>query len=174
MSTYEIKTHRSRAERKESVQWTLLAKEPDVAEIFNSKSTEMLTYEIKTHRIGKTYNTPHFFILNKGLNSGKPMDQPCPNCFVVTTQSSEEREQLFYLCLSLKTGQYFSYYLKGSVIPFICISDAKKVINEALQNNQEQQWQIKVEKLKKINAFEENLKQQLSAIKQLKIALLRS
>ena len=53
-------------------------------------------------------------------------------------------------------------------------SDAKKVINTALQNNQEQQWQIKVEKLKKINAFEENLKQELSAIKQLKIALLRS
>jgi hypothetical protein len=37
-----------------------------------------------------------------------------------------------------------------------------------------QQWQIKVEKLKKINAFEENLKQQLSAISQLKFALLRS
>jgi len=78
------------------------------------------------------------------------------------------------LCLSLKTGQYFSYYLKGSVISFICISDVKKVINTALQNNQEKQWQMKVEKLKKINAFEENLKQQLATIKQLKIALLRS
>ena len=44
----------------------------------------------------------------------------------------------------------------------------------ALQNNQEQQWNIKVEKLKKINVFEENLKQQLSTIAQLKIALLRS
>ena len=79
-----------------------------------------------------------------------------------------------FFCLSLKIGRFFSYYLKGSVIPFICISDAKKVINKALQNNQEQQWQIKVEKLKKINAFEENLKQQLSTISQLKIALLRS
>lgn len=48
------------------------------------------------------------------------------------------------------------------------------MINKALQNNQEQQWQIKVEKLKKINAFEANLKQQLSAISQLKIVLLRS
>jgi hypothetical protein len=134
----------------------------------------MSTYEIKTYRSGKTYNTPHFFILSKGLNSGRPMHQPCPNCFVITTAAEPIRESLFYLCLSLKTGQYFSYYLKGSVIPFICISDAKKVINTALQNNQGQQWQIKVEKLKKINAFEENLKQQLSTIKQLKIALLRS
>ena len=134
----------------------------------------MSTYEIKTHRSGRTYNTPHFFILSKGLNSGRPMYQPCPNCFVITTTSEPSRESLYYLCLSLKIGKYFSYYLKGSVIPFICISDAKKVINTALQNNQEQQWTIKVEKLKKINAFEENLKQQLTKISQLKIALLRS
>jgi len=123
--------------------------------------------------MGRTYNLPHFFILSKGLNSGRPMNQPCPNCFVITTGSKQTRESLFYLCLSLKRGKYFHYYLKGSVIPFICISDAKKVINTALQNNQEQQWKIKVEKLKKINAFEENLKQQLATIKQLKIALLR-
>ena len=134
----------------------------------------MSNFEIKTHTSGRTYNAPHFFILSKGLNSGRPMNQPCPNCFVITTNSQQTRESLFYLCLSLKTGHYLSYYLKGSVIPFIGISDAKKVINEALQNNQEQQWQIKVEKLKKINAFEENLQQQLATIKQLKIALLRS
>ena len=134
----------------------------------------MSNFEIKTHNVGRTYTKPHFFILNKGLNSGKPMEQPCPNCFVITTNSEVSRESLYYLCLSLKIGKFFGYYLKGSVIPFICISDAKNVINTALQNYQEQQWQIKVEKLKKINAFEENLKQQLSAIKQLKIALLRS
>ncbi|MDV7188459.1 hypothetical protein R3X25_14295 [Lutibacter sp. TH_r2] len=134
----------------------------------------MSTYEIKTHRSGRTYNKPHFFILCKGLNSGKPMEQPCPNCFVITTNSKVSRESLYYLCLSLKIGKFFGYYLKGSVIPFICISDAKNVINTALKNYQEQQWQIKVEKLKKINAFEANLKQQLSTIAQLKIALLRS
>jgi hypothetical protein len=134
----------------------------------------MSTFEIKTHRSGRTYNTPHFFILNKGLNSGKPMKEPCPNCFVITTHSEETRETLYYLCLYLKIGRFFVNYLKGSVIPFICISDAKKVINTALQNNQEQQWQIKVEKLKKINAFEENLKKQLKKISELKIAILKS
>ncbi|UMB60173.1 hypothetical protein MHL31_13940 [Lutibacter sp. A80] len=134
----------------------------------------MSNFEIKTHNVGRTYTKPHFFILNKGLNSGKPMEQPCPNCFVITTNSEVSRESLYYLCLSLKIGKFFGYYLKGSVIPFICISDAKNVINTALQNYQEQQWQIKVEKLKKINAFEENLKQQIQAISQLKIALLRS
>lgn len=143
----------------------------------------MSTFEIKTHRSGRTYRAERkeiaqWTILVKepadAWGNSRPMDQPCPNCFVITTALEETRESLYYLCLSLKIGQYFSYYLKGSVIPFICISDTKKVINEALQNNQKQQWQIKVEKLKKINAFEENLKLQLSTIKQLKIALLRS
>ncbi|MFT5253696.1 MAG: hypothetical protein ACI87N_002739 [Flavobacteriales bacterium] len=134
----------------------------------------MQTFEIKTHQPGRTYHKSHFFILNKGLNSGKPMNQPCPNCFVITTAAEPTRNSLYYLCLSLKIGQYFSYYLKGSVIPFICISDAKKVINSALQNYEAKQWQMKVEKLKKITVFEENLKQQLSTISKLKIALLRS
>ncbi|PHS51962.1 MAG: hypothetical protein COB01_08850 [Lutibacter sp.] len=134
----------------------------------------MSNYEIKTHRSGRTYNTPHFFILNKGLNSGKPLPEPCPNCFVVTTQSSEEREQLFYLCLSLKIGKYFSYYLKGSVIPFIGVVETRNVIKTALQNYEQQQWETKVKKLVKITAFEENLKLQLKAISELKIALLRS
>jgi hypothetical protein len=138
------------------------------------KCVAMSTFEIKTHQSGRTYNLPHFFILSKGLNSGKPLDQPCPNCFVITTTSNETRQSLYYLCLSLKIGRYFSYYLKGSVIPFICISDAKKVIHTALQNYELQQWEKKVEKLIKINQFEDNLKMQLQTIQKLKIALLTS
>lgn len=134
----------------------------------------MSTYEIKTHRTGRTYYKPHFFILNKGLNSGKPLEQSCPNCFVITTSTDEERESLFYLCLSLKYGRFFHYYLRGSVIPFICISDAKKVIQTAIQKYELEKLKPKVEKLKKIDLFEENLKLQLKHISQLKIAILRS
>ena len=143
-------------------------------EAYNFNWRTMSTYEIRTHRIGRVYNSPHFFILNKGLNSGKPLELPCPNCFVITTASKETRESLYYLCLSLKIGKYFAYYLKGSVIPFICITDTKAVFKNALQNYEQQQWKSKVEKLKKITAFEENLKLQLNAISKLKIALLRS
>jgi hypothetical protein len=133
----------------------------------------MQAFEIKTHQPGRTYATPHFFILNKGLNSGKPLENPSPNCFVITTNSKESRDSLFYLCLSLQNGKYFAYYLKGSVIPFICISDAKSVLIKALENNHQGQWAEKIEKLKKIIAFEENLKAQLQTISNLKIALLR-
>ena len=133
-----------RAERKESVQWTLLAKEPDGVRLnFNWRT--MSIYEIKTHRSGKTYRTERKEIVQWTIlvkepagawgNRAEPLNKPCPNCFVITTAAEPTRESLYYLCLLLKIGKYFSYYLKGSVIPFICISDAKKVINQALQNN---------------------------------------
>ncbi len=133
----------------------------------------MPNFEIKTHQIGRTYSGPHFFILNKGLNSGRPMPEPCPNCFVITTNSEDLRKSLFYLCLALKAGKYFSYYLKGSVIPFICIVDARAVIKNALQNKEQQVWDQKILKLQKIEAFEQNLKLQLKTISVLKMALLR-
>ena len=134
--------------------------------------TELL-YQIKTHN-GSTYSKPHFFIQNKGLNSGRALHNPIPNCFVVTTETIEQRELLFYLCFSLQIGRFFSFYIKGSVIPFITIDDARKVLNRALINYKKDQWQSKVEKLKKITDYESNLKLQLKTISDLKIAILRS
>ena len=133
----------------------------------------MSNFEIKTHKPGTTYQAPHFFILNKGNNSGKPLKNPCPNCFVITTETEELQERLFYMCLSLKTARYFKFYLKGSVIPFITINDAKKVILEALAQKSAQQWeQIRI-KLKHIEAYENNLREQLKKISEYKLALLR-
>jgi len=129
---------------------------------------------MKTNKAGKTYNQPHFFIQNKGLHSGRALNNPIPNCFVVTTETDEQRESLFYLCLSLKEGRYFNYYIKGSVIPFITIDDTRKVLNTAIRNYEQQQWELKVQKLIKITTYEENLKQQLKTIGQLKIAILRT
>ena len=48
------------------------------------------------------------------------------------------------------------------------------MVNKALLNYKKDQWQLKVEKLLKLTAYEENLKQQLKTIGQLKIAILRT
>ncbi|SFS63227.1 DUF6943 family protein [Lutibacter maritimus] len=133
-----------------------------------------LRYTIKSHKIGRTYNQPHFYIQNKGLNSGRALHKPIPNCFVVTTETEEQRKSLYYLCQTLQVGRYFKYYIIGSVIPFIRIDDTRKVLNTAIQNYKEQQWQLKIEKLKKVTAYEKNLRQQLETIGQLKLALLRT
>jgi len=132
------------------------------------------SYTIKSHKNGRAYNQPHFYIQNKGLNSGRALHNPIPNCFVVLTETHKQREALYYLCFSLQIGRYFNYYIKGSVIPFITIDDARKVLNKALLNYEKDQWQLKVEKLKKITAYEDNLKQQITTIGQLKLALLRT
>lgn len=133
----------------------------------------MLNYTIKSHKNGRTYNHPHFYIQNKGFNSGRALSDPIPNCFVVITESDEQREALFYLCFSLQIGLFFNYYIKGSVIPFITIDDTRKVLNTAILNYKKDQWKLKVEKLKKITAYEDNLKQQIKTIGQLKLVLLR-
>ncbi|MFB9270559.1 MULTISPECIES: DUF6943 family protein [Flavobacteriaceae] len=59
-------------------------------------------------------------------------------------------------------------------MPFITIDDTRKVLNTALLNYKKDHWQSKVEKLLKITAYEENLKQQINTIRQLKLALLRA
>ena len=134
----------------------------------------MLNFNIRTNKAGKTYNQPHFYIQNKGLNSGRALNNPIPNCFVVTTETEEQREALYYLCFYLQIGRYFSIFIKGSVIPFITIDDVRKVLNTALLNYKKDEWKSKVEKLKKITDYESNLKLQLKTISDLKIAILRS
>lgn len=134
----------------------------------------MLNYTMKSHKIGRTYSKPHFFIQNKGLNSGKALNDPIPNCFVVITATEGQRELLYYVCFSLQIGRYFSFYIKGSVIPFITIDDARKVLDKALLNYEKDKWELKVEKLLKITSYQENLQKQLTTIGQLKLALLRA
>ena len=136
----------------------------------------MSNFEIKTHKIGRIYHKPHFFILNKGLNSGKPMNQPCSNCFVITAASEDQIQTLFHLSLSLKIGRYFEYYLKGSVIPFITINDCFKVLKLAFSNhsNNDVELQKQLQIIMQIQEREENLKQSLEAIKELKVAFIHS
>jgi hypothetical protein len=99
------------------------------------KARVMQALTIKSHRVGTEYSQPHLFILNKGNNSGKPLNQACPNCFVCLLDSTEEREQLFWLLYGLWRSNSFYQHLRGSVIPFIvkndlksCIANAKSII----------------------------------------------
>ncbi len=88
--------------------------------------------KIKTHKAQNTYNSPHFFILSKGNNSGKPLDTPCPNCFVCLCRDEEEKKRLYWLFYGLWQGLFFHPHLTGSVIPFIRLDDLKKVAATAL------------------------------------------
>lgn len=89
----------------------------------------MLNFIIKTHQKNTIYNQPHIFILNKGLNSGKPQNEPFTNSFVVIFQTEKDCENIYYVAYSLWKSKFWHQNLVGSVIPFLRLSDFKKEFN---------------------------------------------
>mgnify|MGYP001165755405 CR=1 FL=1 len=134
----------------------------------------MLNFKIKTHRHERYYNTPHFFILNKGNNAGKPSFEPYRNAFVVHCNNQRQLQKIFWICAILHAGNFFKLYLKGSVIPFIHISDVKKLIKECIIKYDGHHWEERFKALKKLEAAEENLRRQSENLKNYKILMMRS
>ena len=116
---------------------------------------------------------PHFFILNKGLNSGKPLEKPCPNCFVITVKNDEEKEFLFWLCWGLWQSKKFHYLHTGSVIPFIRIDEFKAFLKEqaATAFAEKEQYNKNVKALQQLEQLEKNYKQNLLLIMDAKRAI---
>jgi len=85
----------------------------------------MCTFILKSYSQKSEIKKPHFFILNKGNNSGKPLSAPCPNCFVIQFQNETEKEQVYWLMYSLWQSKAFYPFLRGSVIPFVVLRDVK-------------------------------------------------
>ena len=94
----------------------------------------MLNFIIKTHRKDTVYSKPHLFILNKGMNSGKPQKEPFTNSFVVIFQNDEDCESLFWISFSLWKSKFWHIHLVGSVIPFLRLPDFKKEFTPKVSN----------------------------------------
>lgn len=134
----------------------------------------MSTFQIKTHQIGSTYSNPHFFILNKGLNSGKPLPLPCPNCFVVTAATEEIINTLYHLSMMLQIGGYYAYYLKGSVIPFISINDCKKTLIRGFESSKDSEFNKHLKAVSIISKKEKELQNVIDKMALLKKAYIKN
>lgn len=136
----------------------------------------MSSFELKTHQIGRTYSQPHFFILNKGLNSGKPLSNPCTNCFVVTTVTEEAKNTLFHLSMMLQIGGFYVYYLKGSVIPFISVDDCRNTLKKGLKStsNINEQMQKHIKAVEVICKKEKELRNIIDKMAVLKVSYIRN
>ena len=88
----------------------------------------MQNFIIKTHQKGTIYSKPHLFLLNKGLNSGKPQKEPFTNSFVVIFDLEQDCENLYFVAYSLWKTNFWHQHLVGSVIQFLRIHDFKKEI----------------------------------------------
>jgi hypothetical protein len=133
----------------------------------------MLKSKIKTHKSGKMYQQQHFFILNKGLNSGKPFNHYVCNSFVFLADNKEEKEFYYFLLLGLWELRLFRKHLKGSVIEYIRLGDVIDVIEETLNsvNTGNRSFSDVQNTLAQIENLQTNLNQQLDYLMQLRKAL---
>ncbi|MCW5907325.1 MAG: hypothetical protein KIS94_05665 [Chitinophagales bacterium] len=72
-----------------------------------------------------------FPVLCKGENSGKPLRNSCPNCFIVICSCDQDKEFLFQLSWGLWMSRTFRPWLTGSVIPFIRIPVYNRILRAA-------------------------------------------
>jgi hypothetical protein len=91
----------------------------------------MKQYTLKTYRSSAEVEMNSFYILNKGMNSGRPHPKPFVNSFTFIADSPEEMEMFYWITFAAWQAKLFHPYLKGSVIPFVTILDVGEVINEA-------------------------------------------
>ena len=130
--------------------------------------------QIKTHKMKNTYAENHFFILSKGNNSGKPMETPCPNCFVCLCKNEEDKQRLYWLFYGLWQGLFFHPFLTGSVIPFIRLDDLKNVAGMALSKIELQplQFNKNISMVQLLNEKAIVIQEQIKLIKRAKRALM--
>jgi hypothetical protein len=133
----------------------------------------MFQFNLKTHRVEAAYQKPHFFILNRGNNSGKPLSEPCPNCFVCLCQSEQEKENLYWILFALWQGRRFNQVLCGSVIPFIRKKELLNLIHQGQKyaNHFPDKFQKNVQALQLLQQKEKEYSKLTQSIKELKVVI---
>ncbi|MDI5897674.1 DUF6943 family protein [Flavobacterium yafengii] len=134
----------------------------------------MLSFIIKTHQKNTVYRGNHIFILNKGMNSGKPQKEPFTNSFVIQFSNPEDTETVYWLAYSLWKAKFWHQSLCGSVIPFLRIHDFKKYfarkVDEMLLEFDQHQKEVKAMQLLELK--EEQFHQNIALINDLRRAIL--
>ena len=133
----------------------------------------MLKTKIKTHKQGRVYNQPHFFILNKGLNSGKPFNHYVCNSFVFLADTDDEKEFHFHLLMGCWELRLFRPYFKGTAIEFVRLNDVIDVMEETVNsiNTGNRSFYDVQNSLVQIDALQINLHSQLNYLMQLRKSL---
>jgi hypothetical protein len=122
-----------------------------------------MNFIIKTHTKDTQYNKPCLFLLNKGLNNGKPQKEPFTNSFVIIFENQEDVDNVFFISYSLWKTKFWHQFLIGSVIPFLRLQEFKKEFNQKvnalMQENEKHKKSVAALKLleEKENQFLKNL-----------------
>lgn len=122
-----------------------------------------MNFIIKTHTKDTQYNKPCLFLLNKGLNRGKPQKEPFTNSFVIIFENQDDVDNVFFISYSLWKTKFWHQFLIGSVIPFLRLQEFKKEFNQKvnalMQEHEKHKKSVAALKLleEKENQFLKNL-----------------
>ena len=138
------------------------------------KTESMPNFIIKTHQKNTLYTKPHLFILNKGMNSGKPQKEPFTNSFVVIFQNEEDCESIYFVAYSLWKTKFWHPYLVGSVIPFLRLPNFSKEFNlkASLMMQEHEEYQKNIAALKILEKKEKQFHENINLINDLRKTIL--
>jgi|CXWL01.1.fsa_nt_gi hypothetical protein len=129
--------------------------------------------QLSTYNAGRVQQPFTFYILCKGNNSGRPMAEPCPNCFTCSCDSAEEKDFYFWLCFGLWKGKLIEPLLCGSVIPFVRIGDMRKEMQRQAGQLDRSAYVATISQLLLIEEKTAAIKKQLQLMMQLQTGLIR-
>ena len=134
----------------------------------------MLKFIIKTHRKDTIYTKPHLFLLNKGMNSGKPQKEPFTNSFVIIFENESDFDTINLTAYALWKTKFWHQFLKGSVIPFLSLQDIRKEfsmkVNQEIKDHE--QHVKSVEALKLLEQSEKRFHENLNLINDMRRVIL--
>ena len=135
----------------------------------------MLTHKIRTYSVHREAPKQALYILNRGRNAGKPLFEPCPNCFILYLRDTEELETYYWTFYAFWKHGFFHPHLCGSVIEMLRLCDLKTLMRNFIQPAFQKSC-IQPEMMLKIKAtweLEQKIAQQSELLKQLRDSLVR-
>lgn len=135
----------------------------------------MLTNKVRTYSVHHPAPEQAIYILNRGRNAGKPLRDPCPNCFIIYCSNQDELETVYWTFFALWKHGFFHPHLCGSVIEMLRLFELKKLLQNFIQPSIERATR-NPEMILKIKAtweLEQKITQQAAAVQELRNSLVR-
>lgn len=135
----------------------------------------MLTHKVRTYSVHRETPKMALYILNRGRNSGKPLKEPCPNCFILYCRTTEEVETYYWTFYAFWKHGFFHPHLCGSVIEMLRLCDLKTLMRNFIQPAFEKSAKNPemTLKIKATCELEKKIQQQAEAVKELRNSLVR-
>lgn len=105
------------------------------------------------------------YVLSRGLNSGKPLDVPCPNCYQILTPNPMQAKAVARILF--ESGS-LRPHLHGSVIEFVRIDVYRSQFSQLWETLDAERISAVTAKLDAIDNYLANLASQLQKVKQLR------